>query len=150
MATILEMIDRVQNLQPYEVAKESIAETKEAIADLNAEQMNKGLRNDGSEILPAYNVLTLQIKKLKGQPTDRVTLKDTGAFYAGITADVRGEVVEILSTDPKSEHLEKKYSKRAGSNKGSIFGLSGPFKVEYIDGYLQPAYLTNIRNALKL
>ena len=115
----------------------SVKATKEAIADLNAEQMYKGLRSDGSAITPGYSELTKEIKRAKGQPIDRVTLRDTGAFYKGIYAQVTGIKIKIGSNDFKELKLERKYSKA----NGSIFGLSEKFKAEYIRESLQPAFV---------
>lgn len=62
---------------------------KEANTDLvlllnTDEQLFQGLDAEGKslkEIGGGYAPLTIELKRLKGQPTDRVTLYDTGEFY---------------------------------------------------------------------
>jgi hypothetical protein len=104
--------------------REAIEETAESVADFNRRQMYAGIRSTGTEIKPLYAPLTILIKDQKGQPTDRVTLKDTGEFYAGVFVDVNSETFEIDSTDEKSEALKGKYGDR-------IFGLTPESKGEY-------------------
>ena len=80
------------------------------------ERLFFGQYPDGSEIEPEYTDYTIEIKQMKGQPYDRVTLLDTGDFYGRIFAKMDGEELVIDSEDWKSEHLKGKY----GEN---IFGL---------------------------
>lgn len=105
--------------------------------------MFQGIRSNGSEILPTYADLTIEIKKLKGQPTDRVTLFDTGSFYQKIKTNVSGQLVITDSEDEKSEKLKKKYGKR-------IFGLSENYRSEYLRETLNPKFLASIKASLQL
>lgn len=146
MATIASMLNKIKSVDISTIAIASILETKETIGDLNIEQMNKGLRSDGSEILPSYSDLTIQIKKEKGQPTDRVTLKDTGSFYEGVKVNISGEKIDITSTDEKTAKLNKKYSK----SKGNIFGLSDKFKREYLNEKQRPSFKKKVELATGL
>lgn len=93
-----------------------------------------GTNSDGTEIRPFYTRYTQEIKEEKGQPYDRVTLKDTGAFYAAMYAEADGDKVVFGSTDEKTdedtgdifltqERLEEKYGDR-------IFGLTEENKIE--------------------
>lgn len=115
---------RLNNFDIQKEVRESIEETAESVADFNRRQMFAGIRATGADIRPAYAPLTILIKDQKGQPTDRVTLKDTGAFYEGIFVDVNSETFEIDSSDEKSEALKVKYGER-------IFGLTPENKGEY-------------------
>lgn len=144
--TIAALQRKVQKLNTDQLAVDCLTETKESIADLNAEQMFTGLRADGSDILPSYKDITIEIKKLKGQVTDRVTLRDTGAFYAGITTTVTQNSVITTSTDPKTEKLKKKYE----TSKGKIFGLGGEFRQRFIDEKLRPVFNKKIGEATGL
>ena len=136
---------KLSQLDVEKAAIDAVSATTETIADLNAEQMFKGLRADGSEITPGYSELTKEIKRAKGQPIDRVTLFQTGAFYRGLYASVTGLNIVIGSTDAKSGKLERKYSKA----KGSIFGLSGKYNAEYIRETLRPAFGVVVKRQLK-
>lgn len=146
MATIKQLYNNFKKLDIEDVARRSIDETKGTIVDLNEEQLFAGLRNDGSNIKPAYTGFTINEKEKKGQPYDRVTLKDTGAFYAGIRVEVDGDKVVIDSTDEKNDELFAKYT----SSRGNIFGLSSPYQREYIQDSLQPAWRNNIKEATGL
>lgn len=56
------------------------------ITDLNTESQlyDEGINSEGeklSDVAGGYSAYTIRQKELKGQPIDRVTLKDTGRFY---------------------------------------------------------------------
>jgi hypothetical protein len=146
MATLSQMRRRLESVNEMNIASDSVQETKEALADINVEQMMSGKRSDGSDILPSYKDITIELKKMRGQPTDRVTLRDTGAFQAAIQTEVRGPEIITTSTDPKTEKLKKKYN----TAKGSIFGLGGKYKQRYIDEDLQPEFIKNMKKATGL
>ena len=88
-----------------------------AIAETNADQMFAGLRSDDTEIEPAYKPFTVAIKKEKGQPTDRVTLKDTGEFHRSIFVKFEGDKIIIDSDNDLRDKLVEKYG-------ATIFGLT--------------------------
>lgn len=106
---------------------------KEAeILDLNTDdQLLKGLDSDGQVIGPSYRPLTISIKRAKGQPTDRVTLKDTGDFHASFFIAYGGKSFAIGAKDEKTEKLESKYGPE-------IFGLSDKSLQELIDMIRDP------------
>ena len=79
------------------------------IEKLNREQLWDGERADNTPVKPDYTPYTVQLKTVKGQPTDRVTLKDTGAFYGSIKASVQSKSLSLYATDPKTKKLETKY-----------------------------------------
>jgi hypothetical protein len=146
MATISTLRKRLEGVDEMQVAANSVRDTKETFADINVEQMMAGLRSDGTDILPSYKDVTIEIKKLKGQPTDRVTLRDTGAFQEGIVTNVSGQQIVTTSTDDKTEKLKKKYN----TAKSSIFGIGGKYKQKYIDEDLTPQFLKNMKKATGL
>jgi hypothetical protein len=146
MASIASLYNRLNNFDIAKVSAESINETKEKIVELNQEQLFAGKRSDGSNIRPAYSGFTINEKEKKGQPYDRVTLKDTGAFYAGIEVKVEGDKVIERSLDEKNDELFEKYA----TGSGNIFGLSSPFKIQYIGESLRPVFLKKSRQAIGL
>jgi len=135
MGTIGNAYRKLQSLDIEEVARKSIEQTKETIADLNVEQLNKGIRSDGS-MMPDYSPVSVEVY---GKPEGPIKLYDTGAFYQGFTVEVQGDKVVTTSTDSKTEKLYKRYA----TDKKNIFGLSGPFKREYLP-VLQKAFRKNI------
>ncbi len=84
--------------------------------DLNTSQLYQGLDSKGQALEPAYSPLTVEIKKYKGDPYDRVTLYDTGTFYSRFYI---GEQFPLLfnSMDFKTGRLAEKYGEE------NIFGL---------------------------
>lgn len=119
----LELQESIRSINLNDIAARSIEDNRESIADMNAAQMAQGLRADGSEILPSYADLTISMKKKRSGLSgvfDHVTLYNTGAHYAGLYAEVKGDEIEYGSRDEKSAVLQKKYN----TAKGSIYGLS--------------------------
>lgn len=144
--TIKGQYDRMKKVDTNKIVHEALVASKETLADINAEQMFTGKRSDGTDIKPDYADLTIEIKKSKGQVTDRVTLHDEGDHYAGLYADVKSDKMIFGSTDEKSESLEKKYSTR----KGSIYGLSDPYKREALNQKVRPEFKKRIEAATGL
>ncbi len=143
MADAVDMIELLQSLNVEQVASQAVQDSTDQIADLNATQLAQGLRSDGSEILPSYAELTIELKK--GKPglsgvTDHVTLYDEGSHYRGLYAEVQGEDIEFGSHDPKSEKLQKKYD----TKKGSIYGLTADSREDLITGKVGDAWQRNI------
>ena len=88
-----------------------------AIAETNADQMFSGIRADDTDIEPTYKPFTVAIKKEKGQPTDRVTLKDTGEFHRSIFVKFTKDTIIIDSNNDLRDKLVEKYG-------ATIFGLT--------------------------
>ena len=121
-----------------------MADTLEAntqfIEDLNRAQLWAGIDADGQPIEPDYTDATVRIKQAKGQPTDRVTLKDTGAVYEEIFTEIFSRAFEMDSSDPKAEELKAKYGP-------AIFGLNAASKQRLID-YIKPQFIYRLRAAI--
>lgn len=81
-----------------------------------------------------YTDLTIEIKKEKGQPYDRVTLRDTGDFEWSFYLQIDDDRFFIYSKDEKTEKLVKKYGK-------NIFGLTPEHTTELIWSYIYPYLL---------
>lgn len=106
------------------------------------EQLFDGIRSDGKDITPPYAYATVVIKSMKGQPYDRVTLKDTGNFYAGIYADPQGDKMYIDSRDSKANALQEKYG-------DEVLGLGGEYRQPYIEK-VEETLITSVRQILRL
>jgi len=118
-----------------------IIESEAAIADLNIEQLQAGIRSDSSPIEPPYTPLTVAIKKVKGQPFDRVTLRDEGDFYQGIKIEVFQNEFRLIGTDNKTFKLESKYGE-------AILGLTQENRIRLIEEILLPGLVDKIRDIL--
>jgi len=101
------MIDVLDTLLSLEGKEDQIIEeitnqkeTQEFLIFVLQEQLFQSGEDGKGVPIGMYSPFTITIKKRKGQPTDRVTLKDTGDFYdsyiikpfnGGFTIDADGE-----------------------------------------------------------
>lgn len=103
-------------------------------------QMYAGVKSDGTDIEPAYTRLTVSIKNEKGQPTDRVTLKDTGSFYKKVYIKADNQGFEMDSTDSKRDKIVTKYTE-------DIFGLT-PENKRALASYIKGQLINEIKQRL--
>lgn len=98
------------------------------ILDWNTEEQlfQQGQDATGQAIQPPYRPFTVQVKRQKGQPTDRVTLRDTGDFHRSFRVDWRETEFQIEATDAKTYKLTQAYGPE-------IFGLDDAGRQELID-----------------
>jgi len=94
--------ERLKAIAYDQLMKESIKEHESEIADLNTEQMNKGIKGDGSEIGQYANIAY----KGRLKPVD---LYDTGSFHDKVYVELYDDVFEMNSRDEKTEKLIGKY-----------------------------------------
>lgn len=113
------------------LAFQVIQENEDRIIDLNLQQLYDGLNADGSPIEPEYTPFTVAIKRRKGQPSDRVTLRDTGDFWEGIALKVFETEFELIGTDSKTDKLKAKYG-------DLIIGLSEESRLRLLNDILIP------------
>lgn len=123
---------------------EIILDNEAYIVDMNAQEQlfEKGENALGISIAEyrPYSPMTLRIKAGKGQPTDRVTLRDEGDFESSFFVEVGNDRFEIKASDFKAEELSQKY--------GDIMGLNNENKAELIWQYLYPAILEKLKQSL--
>lgn len=99
-----------------EIRREAAEEMAPDVVAANRAQLMEEKDADGRDISPGYSLFTRRTKQSKGQPTDRVTLFDTGVFQEGMFAEADGDKLVIDSRDGKSASLKEKYGDR-------IFGI---------------------------
>lgn len=141
--TVQDVLDRVNVFDLGFEVEESFNETAKDFTDKQREQLFSGINAEGDEITPEYSPRTVAIKRKKGQPTDRVTLRDTGDFYAGIFIEPREDIYVVDSADEKAGALQKKYGEE-------IFDLAPKNKEKYIEENLDPVFMDRTRKALEL
>lgn len=81
-------------------------DTKDEIIRLiTIEQLfEQGIDGEGELIQPeGYSPRTIEIKELKGQRTDHVTLNDTGDFYESFTVTVSKDSFTVDAQDNKGD-----------------------------------------------
>lgn len=82
--------------------------------------LEKGETDTGASIEPPYTSFTISLKKKKGQQTNWVTLKDTGAFHKSIKIIPQSSQMTVISDDSKARDLQDKYEKNSD---GKILGI---------------------------
>ena len=94
-----------------EVLVEVLNSNEKSIIKLNTQDQlfKKGIDSRGKVIEPAYAPSTIKRKKRKGQPSNRVTLKDTGDFYSDMDIDYGQKDFTMINYDDKYKDLRKKY-----------------------------------------
>ena len=95
-------------------ALEEIIRSKEdviisAIADDQLYRRGVNGRDEKIMDYAPYTATTVRIKQRKGQPTTRVTLRDTGSFHQSMYVVYDSEGFYITSSDQKTEELKAKY-----------------------------------------
>lgn len=113
--------------------------TQSIIFNFERNRLFRGQNANKTKISPLYTPFTKRIKRFKGQPTDRVTLKDTGDFYAamGIIIDRNRKAFLLINRDSKIAKLTRKYG-------NYILGLTP----EDID-FLRSLFFKHFQNFLK-
>lgn len=94
------------------VAQDAVYKNKGLLIAKNTGNLFAGNNAEGQsleEIGGSYKPFTIEMKKLKGQPFNRVTLFDTGAFYAGFFVKVFDRGWELNSRDPKRNKLKNRW-----------------------------------------
>ena len=98
------LVDLKENLSTY--VRECIELNDNVITDLVTENQlyDKGIDGDGDS-LGSYAPLTIQIKREKGQPTDRVTLRDERDFHNSFRVETDSIQFTIKADDWKAPVL---------------------------------------------
>lgn len=125
---IKEYNSKLKKLDFPKAVQDSITEQKEAIANLQAIQLSKGQTSKGGD-LPDYSEVSVEVY---GKSEGPWRLKDTGAFWAGLTvAEVNAQGWRITSTDSKTDMILGKLSKAFFGTKNDkeraaayVFGLN--------------------------
>lgn len=120
MKRITDLRDKVvslnEKLNSGELVRNVILDNEAYIVDLNAQVQlyEEGVNSLGVSIADyqPYSPITIQIKREKGQPTNRVTLRDEGDFESSFYIQANDQQFEIKAADWKTEELIKKYGRQ--------------------------------------
>jgi hypothetical protein len=114
---------------------EIVLENEAYIVNMNSELQlfDQGVNSLGVNIsdYAPYAELTIAMKQMKGQPTDRVTLHDEGDFSGSFFLQVGNENFEIKAGDFKTVDLMRKYGRQ-------ILGLTNENITQLIWDYIYP------------
>lgn len=83
-----------------------------SVIDMNVnDQLYQGLDSQGNSVAPPYAAATIRAKRRKGQPHDRVTLRDTGDFHDSFFVAYGTGEFSLTARDKKKQWLDRKYGK---------------------------------------
>ena len=113
-----------------------------AIAD--DQLYRRGINGRGEKIMSymPYTAKTIQNKKRKGQPTTRVTLRDTGAFHKSMFVVFDSEGFYVTASDEKTEKLVKKYGEE-------IFRLTDKNFTRIVRSHIRKELVKRLKRAIR-
>lgn len=149
MKLINDLLKRVtdfnEELKSGRLMQKIIWDNEAYIIDMNAEEQlyEQGVNNLGVSIsdYAPYSPVTIEIKKAKGQPTNRVTLRDEGDFESSFYLEVDDKQFEIKAADWKTEDLIKRYGRQ-------ILGLTDENIKILIEHYIFPDLLEEAKKQI--
>lgn len=128
-----------------ELVNEIMSHEKEIIEAVVQNQLyERGINGTGVEIMSyePYRHRTIKNKQRKGQPYNRVTLKDTGEWYNSLRLVYDVDGFFITSTDEKNTYLKKKYGP-------TILRLTNENLSMILNKYIRPNLKVKLEKYLK-
>lgn len=113
-----------------------------AIAD--DQLYRRGINGKGKKIMDyrPYAAKTIRIKKKKGQPTTRVTLRDTGAFHESMFVVFDSEGFYVTASDEKMPWLIKRYGEE-------IFRLTDKNFTRIVRSHIRKELVKRLKQAVR-
>ena len=110
-SNITKLINGLKKIDMVDIALKATYNYEAEIIDTVTEDQlfDKGIDGTGKKIEPSYTLFTQEIKKEKGHPTNRVTLKDTGDFYDSIFMEKTKFPIFLNARDKKTSKIAEKY-----------------------------------------
>lgn len=136
---------RFDEILGKELVNEIMAHEDEIIEAVIQNQLyDRGINGAGIEIMSyePYRPSTIKKKRKKGQPYNRVTLKDTGEWYASLKLVYDSDGFFITSTDEKNKYLKQKYGPK-------ILRLTNENLTIILNKYIRPNLKVKLENYLK-
>ena len=132
-------------LEDGSIMKGIVMEYESELCDMNTEQQlyEQGINRLGvklSDFAP-YSETTVMLKRIKGDPYDRVTLRDEGDFHREWKVEADDKGFKLTSSDWKEELLGRHYGKE-------IYGLTEENAQEFTNEYVKPDLLRITREIL--
>lgn len=149
MKAIDNLLKRIKNLndglQDGKILQVIIEDNEAFILDMNTNDQlfDKGINSLGVDIsdYAPYSPITIDVKKAKGQPYNRVTLKDEGDFESSFFLEIKDTYFEIKAGDWKTENLIKKYGRQ-------ILGLTDENIGSLIWQYIYPDLTDEVKKII--
>lgn len=109
---------------------------------VNKQLFREGIDGTGERITPGYARTTIRIKISKGQPADRVTLRDTGRFVDSITINATSNSLVITSDVIYDKYIFKKYGR-------DVIRPTAENLIDFIEKFYIPSLRRRVQNQLK-
>ena len=132
--SIRNLVYRLRKFKPVleQHLKEEVENHADILSQYTRERLWIGLDGYLKSIKPPYALRTIKNKLRKGQPIDRVTLRDTGKFYSSFRIEFDADGFRVVSTDEKSIFLIAKYGEQ-------ILRISNEDFNYFLRNYIRPA-----------
>ena len=145
--TIQDFIDKASAIDMSEVINAAIRFNEDEIIALNTEDQlyKRGIDSWPRQIKPGYAIRTIRDKQDKRQPTDRVTLRDTGEFHGNFKITYNKDSIQFGALPTYrdgidlTEHLRERYGEL-------IFGLT-PVNTKKLQEIIKDDIIIILRNA---
>lgn len=122
---------------------ETVSAKREVIADLQATQLSRGERKDGT-LLPEYSARSVNEFGKRPGPW---TLRDTGEFYRLIQIiRIDSTGWELSSLDEKTRLIQAKVKQRLGDSESKVFGLNKTSLEDLVNPHIRPELKRQITN----
>ena len=143
-ASIRNLVYRLRKFKDIlsEELKDEIMKHEDVIVQMVARDQlyEQGVEGRGISIMD-YQPYTIKIKQKKGQPYDRVTLRDTGEFHSSLHVEFDDEGFYVTSTDDKAKYLLARYGK-------TIFRLTNENFSELLRDYIRPSLKEKLKERI--
>ena len=146
-ASISNLVYRLREFKDIlsEELKDEIMKYEDVIVQMITKDQlyDQGIEGRGISIMSyrPYTAKTIKIKQKKGQPHDRVTLRDTGEFYESLHVEFDNEGFYVTSTDDKAKYLLARYGK-------TIFRLTNENFSELLRDYIKPSLREKLKKRI--
>lgn len=128
-----------------EELRKEIENNEEVIVQMIAENQlyEHGIEGRGISIMEyqLYTATTVKIKQRKGQPYDRVTLRDTGQFHKSLYVEFDENGFYVTSADRKAKDLTDKYGE-------TIFRLTNQNLTQLLRNYIRPSLTKKMKERI--
>lgn len=126
MANLRKTIARIKKFDFEKALLKVVKDNDNVAIDLNTDDQlfAQGIDAKGNLLPGPYAPFTIEIKTLKGQPTDRITLRYTGDFHDGFFLSTNSFPLVMDSRDSKTAELKQEWGE-------DIFGLTEDSQDEF-------------------
>ena len=123
------------------VVKRILRENEGIFVEMVSEDQlyERGVDRNNNPIQPNYAPITISIKRTSGQPTDRVTTRDSGDFHNSFYIKFYGNISFGLAARERSKAkaLTEKY--------GDILDWTDEHLNDIIHNYIKPALIRHLK-----